>query len=134
MFEDVIKKEKGSRVPKMIKINWEKSVKQDIDEATKELAEAVRETEDDISRDIAGGELWRLTTWLLSTDRYNNRYGNTVDQAIHTIASLEAQMDELGDYLLKNDFHADEILKGDCEGGAVELAIRLLKLYSNRVK
>ena len=49
-------------------------------------------------------------------------------------SQLEAQIEKLAGYLLKNDFHADLLLNYKAEGSAVDLAIRLLKLYTNRTE
>ena len=52
----------------------------------------------------------------------------------HEYSSLIKQIDKLTKYLLDNEFHADPKLRSNCEGSAVDLAIRLLKLYTNRYK
>ena len=46
---------------------------------------------------------------------------------------LTEQIDKLAKYLLKNEFHADYKLTNN-QGSAVDLAIRLLKLYTNRTE
>ncbi|MCK5614797.1 hypothetical protein KAR91_73730, partial [Candidatus Pacearchaeota archaeon] len=44
---------------------------------------------------------------------------------------LEKQINNLARYLMVNEFHTDPKLT-DNSGSAVDLAIRLLKLYTNR--